>query len=89
MTDMIIYFHLKPWRRSNSALRIWRRSLQVTLDLGIILSSILISTAAKRLLCKALKAVYNLEPRGINVDKNAAYPQAIDELREKKAGIPF
>ena len=40
--------------------------------------------AAKRFLCKALKAVHNQEPRVINVDKNAAYPKAIDELKEKK-----
>ena len=38
--------------------------------------------AAKRFLHKALKAVHNQEPRVINVDKNAAYPKAIDELKE-------
>jgi len=42
------------------------------------------SQAAKRFLRKALKAVHNQEPRVINVDKNAAYPKAIDELKEKK-----
>ncbi len=42
------------------------------------------ATAAKRFLCKALKAVHNQEPRVINVDKNAAYPKAINELKEKK-----
>jgi len=54
--------------------------------------------SAKRFLCKALKAVHNQEPRVINVDtvdkgvgcpdpnnlKNAAYPKAIDELKEKE-----
>lgn len=40
--------------------------------------------AAKRFLRKALKAVHNQEPRVINVDKNAAYPKAIDELKERK-----
>jgi len=40
--------------------------------------------AAKRFLRKALKAVHNQEPRVINVDKNAAYPKAIDELKEKE-----
>jgi transposase-like protein len=42
------------------------------------------ATAAKRFLCKAMNAAHNLEPRVINVDKNAAYPKAIDELKEKK-----
>jgi len=40
--------------------------------------------AAQRFLRKALKAVHNQEPRVINVDKNAAYPKAIDELKEKE-----
>ncbi len=40
--------------------------------------------AAKRFLCQALKATHNQEPRVINVDKNAAYPKAIDELTEKE-----
>ena len=40
--------------------------------------------AAKRFLGKALSAVHNQEPRVINVDKNAAYPKAMDELKEKK-----
>ena len=40
--------------------------------------------AAKRFLRKALKAIHNSRPRVINVDKNAAYPKAIDELKEKK-----
>ena len=42
------------------------------------------ANAAKRFLRKAVKAVHNQEPRVINVDKNAAYPKAIDELKEKK-----
>jgi len=40
--------------------------------------------AAKRFFRKAMNAVHNQEPRVINVDKNAAYPKAIDELKEKK-----
>ena len=39
---------------------------------------------AKRFLRKALRAVHTQEPRVINVDKNAAYPKAIDELKEKE-----
>jgi len=32
----------------------------------------------------ALKAVHNQEPRVINLDKNAAYSKAIDELKAKR-----
>ena len=31
-----------------------------------------------------MKATHTQEPRVINVDKNAAYPKAIDELKEKE-----
>ncbi len=37
--------------------------------------------AAKRFLCKALKATHTQEPRVINVDKNAAYPPGVDDLK--------
>jgi len=37
--------------------------------------------AAERFFRKALKASHNQEPRVINVDKNAAYPPALDELK--------
>ncbi len=40
--------------------------------------------AAKRSFCKALKATHTQEPRVINVDKNAAYPKAIEELKAEK-----
>ena len=40
--------------------------------------------AAKRFFCKTLNALHTQEPRVINVDKNAAYPKAIDELKEKE-----
>ena len=40
--------------------------------------------AAKRFFRKALNAVHAQEPRIINVDKNAAYPKAIDELKAKE-----
>ena len=36
---------------------------------------------AERFFRKALKASHNQEPRVINVDKNAAYPPALDELK--------
>ena len=37
--------------------------------------------AAKRFFRKALKAPYHSSPRVITVDKNPAYPPAIDELK--------
>ncbi len=40
--------------------------------------------AAKRFFRKGLNAAHTQEPRVINVDKNAAYPKAIDELKEKE-----
>jgi transposase-like protein len=40
--------------------------------------------AAKRFLRKVLKALHTQEPRVINVDKNPAYPKAIDRLKGKK-----
>ncbi len=40
--------------------------------------------AAQRFFRKALKAIHTCFPRVITVDKNAAYPKAIDELKEKK-----
>ena len=53
-------------------------SLGNTLD--FMLSAKRDARAAKRFFCKALNAAHNQEPRVINVDKNAAYPPAIDEL---------
>lgn len=40
--------------------------------------------AAKRLLSKALKLAHGQLPKVINVDKNAADPSAIDELKTEK-----
>ena len=42
------------------------------------------TAAAKRFLCKVLIAFHTTEPRVINLDKNAAYPKAIDALKAKK-----
>ncbi len=41
--------------------------------------------AAERFFRKALKAEQNSLPRVINVDKNAAYPPAIDELKKDQS----
>lgn len=40
--------------------------------------------AAKRFFKKVLKAKHNQQPRVINVDKNAAYPPAIKQLKKQK-----
>jgi transposase-like protein len=40
--------------------------------------------AAERFFRKALKVCHNITPRVINVDKNAAYPPAIDELKKSE-----
>jgi len=42
------------------------------------------AVAAKRFFRKALKAIHTSCPRVITVDKNAAYPKAVDELKQKK-----
>lgn len=41
--------------------------------------------AAKRFLHKVLNASHTVEPRVINVDKNAAYPPAIESLKSDEA----
>jgi transposase-like protein len=43
--------------------------------------------AAKRFFQKALKARHNVNPRVITVDKNAAYPPAIEQLKEDKVMV--
>ncbi len=52
-----------------------------TLDL--MLSSKRDHQAAKRFIKKVLKARHNKQPRVINVDKNSAYPIAVEELRQE------
>jgi transposase-like protein len=42
------------------------------------------AAAAKRFFRKTLKAIHVQSPRMITVDKNAAYPKAIDELKADK-----
>lgn len=49
--------------------------------LDFMLSSKRDHQAAKRFLKKALKGRHNKQPRVINVDKNAAYPLAFEELK--------
>ncbi len=52
--------------------------------LDFILSARRNKKAAKRFFKKVLKAKHNKQPRVINVDNNAAYPTAIEELKEDK-----
>lgn len=42
------------------------------------------AAAAKRFFCKTLRALHTSSPRVITVDKNAAYPKAINELKAKE-----
>lgn len=42
------------------------------------------AAAAKRFFCKTILASYTQEPRVIDVDKNAAYPKAINEMKVKE-----
>ncbi len=43
-----------------------------------------VDSRAVRFFKKMLKAKHNKQPRVINVDKNAAYPTAIEELKSEK-----
>ena len=49
--------------------------------LDFLLSAKRDASAAERFLRKTLKATHTQMPRVINVDKNAAYPPAIDDLK--------
>ncbi len=52
--------------------------------LDFMLSALRDARAAERFFRKALEASHNQEPLVINVDKNAAYPPAIDSLKTDK-----
>lgn len=52
--------------------------------LDFLLSARRDATAAERFLRKTLKAAHTQEPRVINVDKNAAYPPAVDHLKAEE-----
>jgi transposase-like protein len=49
--------------------------------LEFLLSQIRDTQAAKRFLARALDASHTTTPRVINVDRNPAYPKAVDELK--------
>jgi len=50
--------------------------------LDFLLSAKRDAKAARRFFCKVLKAVHTQPPRVINVDRNAAYPPAIEQLQQ-------
>lgn len=52
--------------------------------LDFLLSAKRDTQAAKRFFRKMLKATHTQRPRVINVDKNAAYPPAVDDLKTKQ-----
>ena len=87
--------HLRPtndsWRVDETYIKIkgkdrylYRAVDSTGQTLNFLLTAHRNATAAKRFLSQALKAVHNQEPRVINVDKNAAHPKAIDQLKNKK-----
>ena len=87
--------HLKPtndsWRVDETYIKVKGedRYLYRAVDsegktLDFLLTAKRDAQAAKRFFRKALNAVQTQEPRVINVDKNAAYPKAMDELKEKE-----
>ena len=87
--------HLRPtndsWRVDETYIEVkgkWKYLYRAVDSKGNTLDFLLTAhrdaTAAKRFLRKAMSAAHNQQPRVINVDKNAAYPKAIDELKAKK-----
>ena len=83
--------HLKPsndsWRVDETYIEVkgeWKYLYRAVDSLGntldFMLSAKRDARAAERFFRKTLKAAHTQLPRVINVDKNAAYPKAIDEL---------
>ena len=88
--------HLKPtnnsWRVDETYIKVkgvWKYLYRAvdsegnTLD--FMLSAKRDAKAAKRFLKKVLNASHTVEPRAITVDKNAAYPLAIADLKQDNA----
>ena len=87
--------HLKPtndsWRVDETYIEVkgeWKYLYRAVDSEGntleFMLSAKRDARAAERFFHKTLKASHNQSPRVINVDKNAAYPKAIDELKAEK-----
>jgi transposase-like protein len=88
--------HLKPtndsWRVDETYIEVkgeWKYLYRAVDSLGntleFMLSAKRNAQAAERFFRKALKSSHNQEPRVINVDKNAAYPPAIDQLKKDQS----
>ena len=87
--------HLRPtndsWRVDETYIEVkgeWKYLYRAVDSLGFTLEFMLSAKrnaqAAERFFRKALKATHNQSPRVINVDKNAAYPPAIDKLKAEE-----
>ncbi len=75
------------WRVDETYIKV-RRAVKVfvsgsglTNTLNFLLCAFCNARSAERFLRKTLKAAHTQEPRGINVDKNATYPPAVDDLK--------
>ncbi len=87
--------HLKPtndsWRVDETYIKVKGedRYLYRAVDsdantLDFLLTAKRDAAAAKRFFRKAMLAAHTQEPRVVNVDKNAAYPKAIDEMKAEE-----
>ena len=87
--------HLRPttdwWRVDETYIEVkgeWKYLYRAVDSSGNTLDFLLTAqrdaSAAKRFFLKAMNANHIQEPRVINVDKNAAYPKAVEELKQKK-----
>jgi transposase-like protein len=87
--------HLKPtndsWRVDETYIKVKgkQKYLYRAVDshgntLDFLLTTKRDTKAAKRFFRRALKAIYTQTPRVITIDKNAAYPKAINELKADK-----
>ena len=88
--------HLRPtndsWKLDETYIRVngdWKYLYRAVDSNGQTLDFLLRAkrdaVAAKRFLQKALRAANTVEPRVINVDKNPAYPKAMEHLKKEQA----
>lgn len=93
--DKRIRPHLKQtndsWRVDETYIKVkgrWKYLYRAVDSLGNTLNFLLCAkrdaSAAKRFLRKTLNAAHTQEPRVINVDKNAAYPPAVNDLKAEE-----
>lgn len=93
--DLRCRAHLRPtndsWRVDETYIEVkgeWKYLYRAVDSAGntleFLLSAKRDALAAKRFFRRALKAEHNQSPRVINVDRNAAYPKAIDSLKADK-----